>query len=146
VLQVVAATQQGVIRTWNTASGTAVKQINFRAEVTDKSAIALKGLEVFNYNGAQRILTISENGQSYCFNPDSADFEVQDASSDGYVTSYSVGSDTRAFHVDPVSQSQFIVGGKENDVSVWDMATQQKTFKCRNVCSPCDSLQFCSIL
>jgi hypothetical protein len=142
--QILTATRSGVIRIWNPANSTAVRQFNFVVENDAENAShqqyagvgRLKGLEVLGRaDDRRRALTIAENGDAFLFAlPVDGSDDGQNAADDSAsVLRFSVGSDTRAFHVEPVHQKQCVVGGKENDVALWDIETRQQTFKCKNV-------------
>ena len=137
--QIVAATQQGTVRVWRPAGGEAVRQLNYFSapalQNVARSAVGvLKGVEVFEYSSThRRVLTVAENGDAHFFSAAAADCNETDPEGAEFVRRFSVGSDARALHVEPIRQEQFVVGGKENDVAVWDVSTQQQQFKCRNV-------------
>lgn len=137
--QLVAATQQGTVRVWRPAGGEAARQLNYviapALQNVARSAVGvLKGVEVFEHPSShRRVLTVAENGDAHFFSASAADCNETDPESEEYVQRFSVGSDARTLHVEPMRQEQFVVGGKENDVAVWDLSTQQQQFKCRNV-------------
>ncbi|TYZ60152.1 hypothetical protein PybrP1_000512 [[Pythium] brassicae (nom. inval.)] len=46
---------------------------------------------------------------------------------------FNVGADIVRMRVDPASQTHVAVGGKERDLSIWSLETQQAAFKAKNV-------------
>lgn len=114
--EITVALASGIVQSRSAESGDIVCQF--------KRCRGITGLGVTSIHGQRTLLTCSLEGElsTSTFNdPDTV------------VKTMKVGTDVRAMSMDPLSQTRFAVGGKEQLLTIWDLEAEKPVFRARNV-------------